>query len=132
MRVFALADPHLSAVDPKPMDVFGPHWAGHPERLFEAWNEVVDAGDLVLVPGDISWAMRLPDALPDLQALAALPGQKVLLRGNHGLLVAVYHQVAQKPPRRHVRASERRAEVRFCHRRRDARLGLPRQRRLFT
>ncbi len=83
MRVFALADPHLSRAAPKPMDVFGPHWAGHPERLFERWRETVSENDLVLVPGDISWAMTLEDALLDLQDLAALPGTKILSRGNH-------------------------------------------------
>lgn len=83
MRVFAIADPHLSRRDAKPMDVFGPGWAGHPEAFFAGWRRTVGAGDLVLVPGDISWAMRLSDALPDLREIAELPGRKVLLRGNH-------------------------------------------------
>ena len=83
MRVFAIADPHLSSADPKPMTIFGDGWAGHPERFFAGWRETVAEGDLVLVPGDVSWAMTLAGALPDLKDLAALPGQKVLLRGNH-------------------------------------------------
>jgi predicted phosphohydrolase len=83
MRLFAIADPHLSAVSPKPMDIFGAGWEGHPELFFERWRETVTDDDLVLVPGDISWAMRLEDALVDLRALAELPGEKVLLRGNH-------------------------------------------------
>jgi uncharacterized protein len=83
MRVLAIADPHLSGAQPKPMTVFGPAWEGHPDAFFEGWRAVVRDDDLVLVPGDISWAMRLPEALTDLHALAALPGRKVLLRGNH-------------------------------------------------
>ncbi len=83
MRVFAIADPHLSRADPKPMTIFGEGWAGHPERFFRGWRETVGPGDLVLVPGDVSWAMTLAGALPDLLDIAALPGQKVLLRGNH-------------------------------------------------
>lgn len=83
MRLFAIADPHLSAVDPKPMTVFGPAWHGHPEAFFDGWRSVVRDEDLVLVPGDVSWAMRFDDALVDLRAIAALPGRKVLLRGNH-------------------------------------------------
>ncbi len=83
MRVFAIADPHLSSASDKPMDVFGAHWEGHPEALFAGWREVVGEEDLVLVPGDISWALRFEEAMPDLEALAALPGTKVLLRGNH-------------------------------------------------
>ena len=83
MRVFAIADPHLSRADPKPMTIFGDGWAGHPERFFEGWRKTVAEGDLVLIPGDVSWAMTLAGALSDLTDLAALPGQKVLLRGNH-------------------------------------------------
>lgn len=83
MRVFAIADLHLSFTAPKPMTVFGPQWAGHPELIFERWREEVGPGDLVLLPGDLSWAMRLPEALQDLARVSALPGKKVLLRGNH-------------------------------------------------
>jgi len=83
LRLLAIADPHLSSVDPKPMTVFGPGWAGHPEAFFDGWREVVQPDDTVLVAGDISWALKLPSALPDLEAIAALPGEKVLLRGNH-------------------------------------------------
>jgi predicted phosphohydrolase len=83
MRVFAIADPHLSRAAPKPMDIFGPGWQGHPQKFFDRWLETVTEGDLVLIPGDISWAMRLQEALPDLQDIAELPGVKVLLRGNH-------------------------------------------------
>lgn len=83
MRVFAIADPHLSSANSKPMDVFGSGWEGHPAALFDGWRATVGEDDLVLVPGDISWALTLDEAMPDLLDLAALPGHKVLLRGNH-------------------------------------------------
>ena len=83
MRVLAIADPHLSRRDPKPMNVFGPGWEGHPQAFFDGWRRVVREDDLVLVPGDLSWAMRLEDALVDLRDIDALPGRKVVLRGNH-------------------------------------------------
>lgn len=82
-RVFAIADPHLSARDPKPMSVFGPAWEAHPDVFFERWQATVSEEDVVLIPGDISWAMRLDAAMDDLLAIAELPGRKVLLRGNH-------------------------------------------------
>jgi predicted phosphohydrolase len=83
MRVLAIADPHLSRAAPKPMDIFGGNWQGHPEAFFAGWRETVRDDDLVLVPGDISWAMRLKEAQADLDDLGELPGTKVLLRGNH-------------------------------------------------
>ena len=83
MRVFAIADPHLSRAEPKPMTIFGPGWEGHPEAFFEGWRQEVAEEDLVLVPGDLSWALKLEDALVDLQEIAELPGRKVILRGNH-------------------------------------------------
>lgn len=83
MRIFAIGDLHLSGAVEKPMDVFGPAWNDHAGRLSRAWRESVGADDLVLIPGDISWAMQLTDALPDLAFLETLPGKKLLLRGNH-------------------------------------------------
>ena len=82
-RLFALSDPHLSLGGDKPMHVFGSQWDNHVERLREGWLSAVGVDDIVLVPGDISWGMRLEDARPDLEFLAGLPGEKVFLRGNH-------------------------------------------------
>jgi len=84
MRVFAISDPHLSLATPdKSMAVFGEEWADHPDRMAERWRRRVDVDDLVIVAGDVSWAMRLDAAMPDLEFLAGLPGRKVLVRGNH-------------------------------------------------
>lgn len=85
MRVFAIGDLHLSfgsGVD-KPMDVFGEAWRDHPAHLARAWRAAVGEEDLVLIPGDISWALHLADAKPDLAFIGGLPGRKLLLRGNH-------------------------------------------------
>jgi predicted phosphohydrolase len=81
--IWTISDLHLSTAHPKPMDVFGPHWKNHPERIAAAWRERVAPDDWVLVAGDISWAMKLSDALIDLRWIDALPGRKVLIRGNH-------------------------------------------------
>ena len=62
MRLFAIGDLHLSGGDDKPMDVFGPQWDRHFLHISRNWREKVRAEDTVLVPGDISWAMRLEDA----------------------------------------------------------------------
>ena len=65
------------------MDVFGRHWEGHFDRIKKDWMAKVTDEDVVLIPGDISWAMKLEDALVDLRALAGLPGKKIFIRGNH-------------------------------------------------
>ncbi len=83
MTIYAIGDLHLPGGDTKPMDVFGSQWENHFERISADWRRRVTPDDLVLLPGDISWAMRLEDALPDLMAIHELPGKKVLLRGNH-------------------------------------------------
>lgn len=83
MNVYAISDLHLPGGDKKPMDIFGEHWINHFKRIEEDWLARVNACDIVLLPGDISWAMQLEQAMQDLLALGSLPGHKVLLRGNH-------------------------------------------------
>ncbi len=83
MIIFALSDPHLAHAVDKPMDIFSSKWADHPDRLFDAWRRVVTPDDLVLLPGDISWGTKMHEARPDLEALDALPGFKLVTKGNH-------------------------------------------------
>lgn len=84
MTVYALSDPHLSfGVSNKSMEIFGPLWKDYTGKMEENWRACVKEEDLVLLPGDISWALRLEDALADLNWIAALPGTKLILRGNH-------------------------------------------------
>ena len=83
MRIFAISDLHLSFARPKPMDLFGAHWANHPEKIEKAWSETVSSEDIILVAGDISWAMKAQDASVDIDWLKRLPGQKIIVKGNH-------------------------------------------------
>lgn len=83
MGLFAIGDLHLPGGQEKPMDIFGDHWEDHFGRISEDWRARVTPEDTVLIPGDISWAMQLAAAKPDLDAIGALPGRKVLIRGNH-------------------------------------------------
>lgn len=84
MAVWAIADLHLSfGIPDKSMDVFGPQWTDHAEHVKKHWLESISAEDLVLIPGDISWAMTPEQAKADLEWIHELPGTKVLLRGNH-------------------------------------------------
>nr|WP_122011857.1 metallophosphoesterase [Maliibacterium massiliense] len=83
MKVYAVSDLHLSGAAPKAMDIFGAHWKNHFDKISEAWRQMVAPEDVVLIAGDISWAMNLHDAAVDLAAIGALPGRKVLIKGNH-------------------------------------------------
>lgn len=84
MHIYAIGDLHLSGEPPsKPMEIFGEHWAGHKEKIKTNWLQTVTAEDTVIICGDISWALQLEEAKSDLQWLAQLPGEKILLRGNH-------------------------------------------------
>ena len=84
MRVFAIGDLHLpGGSQNKSMDVFGSMWENHFEKICRDWHEKVSDDDLVLIPGDISWAMLFEDALADLGSICALPGKKVMIKGNH-------------------------------------------------
>ncbi len=82
MALFVIADLHLSLGEDKPMDVF-PGWKDYTKRLEENWRSVVREQDTVVIAGDSSWAMRLEDTKTDFSFLQSLPGQKILLKGNH-------------------------------------------------
>lgn len=82
--VWAIADLHLSfGVPNKEMDVFGPEWINYTTKIEQNWKKSISDDDLVLIPGDISWAMHPEEAKPDLEWIHQLPGTKVILRGNH-------------------------------------------------
>ena len=83
MKFFAISDLHLSFGVEKPMDIFGPEWANHADKVRRNWDLLVRPEDVVLLPGDHSWALKLEDAVPDLEYLAQRPGTKVMIRGNH-------------------------------------------------
>ena len=81
--LYTIADTHLSLTTEKPMDVFGPRWANHDQKLRENWLKTVTENDTVVLPGDISWGISLEEALEDLKFLDALPGRKLIGKGNH-------------------------------------------------
>lgn len=83
MKVFAIGDLHLAGGTGKTMDRFGEHWRDHDQKIFDAWKQRVNDEDLVLIAGDTSWAMRLKDALPDLERIGQMPGLKLMVKGNH-------------------------------------------------
>ena len=82
MKIYAISDLHLSNNNPKPMNIFGPVWDNYLEDIEKNWKKVTRK-DVVLIPGDISWAMRFDEAKSDLDYIAGLKGTKVIIKGNH-------------------------------------------------
>ena len=87
MNIFAIGDLHLSFDEriQKPMDIFGPSWVNHHEKVRKNWEEKVGEEDLVIIPGDVSWGLRADEAMADLRWIHRLPGRKVITKGNHDL-----------------------------------------------
>jgi len=82
MALYVIGDTHLSLSVDKPMDVFGGGWVGYVEKLREGLS-VLRPEDTLVLCGDISWGMSLEQAREDFAFLDSLPGEKILLKGNH-------------------------------------------------
>ena len=83
MKIYSISDLHLSGLSDKPMDVFGPGWENHFEKIKNDWQKKVGDGDIVLLCGDTSWGITLNEGLYDLNALKGLKGKKIFIKGNH-------------------------------------------------
>ena len=98
MKIFAISDLHISTNTNKPMDVFGGNWVGYLDKIFEDWQQKVTDDDLVLIGGDISWAMNMEDAQKDLQTLSHLKGKKIIVKGNHDYWWSAISRVREMLP----------------------------------
>lgn len=83
MKIFAISDLHISTDGTKPMEVFGKRWDGYLDKIKADWLEKVTEEDVVLIAGDLSWAMKLEDAVKDLNVISDLKGKKIIIKGNH-------------------------------------------------
>ncbi len=85
MSVYVIADLHLSTLDStnKSMEVFGRRWQSYTARLKANWERLVEEDDTVIIPGDVSWALTLEEAISDLKFIDSLPGHKIIGKGNH-------------------------------------------------
>ena len=82
-KLFAISDLHLSFSADKPMNIFGSRWDNYEERLRQNWQEQVSKDDVVLMPGDTSWATYVKDAACDFHFIEKLNGTKIISKGNH-------------------------------------------------
>lgn len=83
MALFAIGDLHLAFSMNKPMNKFGKQWENHHIKIKNNWTNLVKSYDTVIIPGDISWAMTENEAELDLNFIKELPGNKVIIKGNH-------------------------------------------------
>ena len=83
MALYAISDLHLAFTTDKPMDIFGAKWLKHDEKIKENWIKKITDEDTVLIAGDISWSMRSDESKVDLDWIDALPGKKIISKGNH-------------------------------------------------
>lgn len=98
MAVYAIGDLHLSGAVDKPMAIFGAQWDDHWARISKDWAARVRDDDIVLLPGDISWAMSLEEAGIDLDEIGAMTGQKVMIKGNHDYWWSTISKVRKRLP----------------------------------
>ena len=82
MALYTIGDLHLSLGKEKPMDIFGSHWANHAQKLQDGFSTLSE-DDVTVLCGDLSWAMGLEESAQDFQFIDALPGKKIILKGNH-------------------------------------------------
>ena len=80
--LYAIGDLHLSFEADKPMDVFGRLWTGYVDKLREGLS-VIGPEDTTVLLGDLSWSMDLNRAREVFAFINAIPGRKIILKGNH-------------------------------------------------
>lgn len=93
MKLYAISDLHLSFGTNKPMNIFGKVWDQYEDKIKMNWLDTVSNDDVVLIPGDISWAMTLMEAKKDFAYIDQLPGKKIIMRGNHDYYFATKTKV---------------------------------------
>lgn len=83
MSLYVIGDLHLPFGINKPMDIFGDGWQDYTQKIKKDWNKKVKKEDTVIIAGDFSWATYLEETYKDFEYLCALPGNKIMLKGNH-------------------------------------------------
>ena len=82
MALYAIGDLHLCLGAEKPMDIFGGAWVGYMDKLKEGLS-VIEPEDTTVLLGDLSWALSLEASRADFAFINEIPGNKIILKGNH-------------------------------------------------
>jgi len=70
-------------VPEKDMGLFGENWHNYMEQIKTNWESVCKPDDVIIIPGDISWADNIFQMKEDFEFINSLPGTKLLMKGNH-------------------------------------------------
>ena len=103
MALYAIGDLHLSlnADTNKSMSVFGAGWQDYVQRLAEGFSQL-GPEDVIVLCGDLSWAMDLDEATEDFHFINRLPGEKIMLKGNHDYWWATAQKIKDFFEREHI------------------------------
>ena len=82
MALYTIGDLHLSLGSNKPMDIFGERWQNYVEKIRQGFSTLTE-NDTTVLCGDLSWGMSLEESLNDFRFIHALPGKKIIMKGNH-------------------------------------------------
>lgn len=82
MSLYAIGDLHLSLGADKSMEAFGGRWERYVEKISEGFSEL-SPDDVTVLCGDLSWGMDFESSREDFRYMNALPGKKLIVKGNH-------------------------------------------------
>ncbi len=87
MSLFAIGDLHLHFQSElkAPGQRTDKVWKNHEVRLAENCRRLIRDTDTLVLAGDHSWGRNLAECERDFAYIEALPGRKILLRGNHDM-----------------------------------------------
>ena len=87
MSLFAIGDLHLHFQSELKAhgQLHAPVWRNHEAVFRRNCERLIRPEDTLVLVGDHSWGRNLAECEKDLEYICALPGRKVLLRGNHDM-----------------------------------------------
>ena len=87
MSLYAIGDLHLHFQSPlkAKAQLRERVWKNHEEKFRKNCAALLSQEDTLVLAGDHSWGRKLPECEEDFRYIEALPGRKILLRGNHDM-----------------------------------------------
>ena len=97
-KIYALSDFHLPSAKGKLMEQYDPVWKNHPQKILENVQKTCTENDILLSPGDLSWADKIEEMKDDLELISKMPCRVIFSEGNHDRWASKYNAVIQNLP----------------------------------